>query len=101
MCSCGSGQETTLTADAKVRSRGTDFMRPHLVSMVCVVSIVLCNVAIAQTVPIIVVDTEKGTFEIETYPIDAPRTVAHIVDLVKRGFYDGQRVHRALPGFVV
>jgi cyclophilin family peptidyl-prolyl cis-trans isomerase len=51
--------------------------------------------------PIIVVETTNGTFEFETYPVDAPKTVAHIVDLVKRGFYDGQRVHRALPGFLV
>jgi cyclophilin family peptidyl-prolyl cis-trans isomerase len=51
--------------------------------------------------PVIVVDTTKGTFEFETYPADAPKTVAHVVDLVKRGFYDGQRVHRALPGFLV
>jgi cyclophilin family peptidyl-prolyl cis-trans isomerase len=51
--------------------------------------------------PVIVVETAKGTFEVETYPNEAPKTVAHIVDLVKKGFYDGQRVHRALPGFVV
>ena len=51
--------------------------------------------------PIIVVETTKGTFEFETYPADAPKTVAHVVELVKRGFYDGQRVHRALPGFLV
>src|SRR5262249_39963243 len=51
--------------------------------------------------PVIVVETSKGTFEFETYPNDAPKTVAHIVDLVKRGFYDGQRVHRAVPDFVV
>ncbi|HEX3644478.1 MAG TPA: peptidylprolyl isomerase [Vicinamibacterales bacterium] len=51
--------------------------------------------------PVIVVETVKGTFELETYPADAPKTVAHIVDLVKRGFYDGQRIHRALPGFLV
>jgi peptidyl-prolyl cis-trans isomerase B (cyclophilin B) len=56
---------------------------------------------ISQAAPVIVVETTKGTFEIETYPNDAPKTVAHIVDLVKAGFYDGQRVHRALPGFVV
>ena len=49
----------------------------------------------------IVVETAKGTFAFETYPAEAPKTVAHIVALVKRGFYDGQRVHRALPGFVV
>jgi cyclophilin family peptidyl-prolyl cis-trans isomerase len=51
--------------------------------------------------PVIVVDTVKGSFEFETYPNDAPKTVAHVVELVKRGFYDGQRVHRAQPGFVV
>jgi cyclophilin family peptidyl-prolyl cis-trans isomerase len=51
--------------------------------------------------PVIVVETSKGTFEIETYPVEAPKTVAHIVTLVKKGFYDGQRVHRALPGFLV
>ena len=51
--------------------------------------------------PVIVVETTKGTFEIETYPVDAPKTVAHIVDLVRRGFYDGQRIHRALPAFLV
>jgi cyclophilin family peptidyl-prolyl cis-trans isomerase len=54
-----------------------------------------------QSVPLLVVETSKGTFEIETFPAEAPKTVAHIVDLVKRGFYDGQRVHRALPRFVV
>jgi cyclophilin family peptidyl-prolyl cis-trans isomerase len=56
----------------------------------------------AQTAgPVIVVETTKGTFAFETYPADAPKTVAHIVELVKGGFYDGQRVHRALPGFLV
>jgi len=56
----------------------------------------------AQAVsPIIVVDTTKGTFAIQTYPNDAPVSVAHIVSLAKRGFYDGQRIHRAVPGFLV
>ena len=51
--------------------------------------------------PIIVVETEKGTFEFETYPNEAPKTVAHIVDLVNKKFYNGQRVHRVVPGFVI
>ncbi|HEY6211251.1 MAG TPA: peptidylprolyl isomerase [Vicinamibacterales bacterium] len=71
-----------------------------LVYVCCALS--ACAALRAQTAaPILVVETSKGTFEIETFPEDAPKTVAHIVDLVKRGFYDGQRVHRALPGFVV
>jgi cyclophilin family peptidyl-prolyl cis-trans isomerase len=53
------------------------------------------------TGPVIVVETTRGTFAFETYPRDAPKTVAHVVALVRRGFYDGQRVHRAVPGFLV
>jgi cyclophilin family peptidyl-prolyl cis-trans isomerase len=60
------------------------------------------STAFAQpTGPVIVVETTKGIFEFETYPSEAPKTVAHVVELVKRGFYDGQRIHRAIPGFVV
>jgi peptidyl-prolyl cis-trans isomerase B (cyclophilin B) len=52
--------------------------------------------------PIIVFETaNKGSFEMETYPNEAPKTVAHILALVKRNFYNGQRVHRVVPGFVV
>jgi cyclophilin family peptidyl-prolyl cis-trans isomerase len=51
--------------------------------------------------PVIVLETSKGTIEIETYPEEAPKTVAQIVRLVKDGFYDGQRFHRAEPGFLV
>ena len=51
--------------------------------------------------PVIVVETSKGTFEFETYPNEAPKTVAHIVALVRRNFYNGQRVHRVEPDYVV
>jgi cyclophilin family peptidyl-prolyl cis-trans isomerase len=51
--------------------------------------------------PVIVVETEKGTFEYETYPNEAPKTVAHIVALVNKRYYNGQRVHRVVPGFVI
>ena len=63
----------------------------------------LSTFSAAQNVaaPVIVVETSKGNFSFETYPDEAPKTVAHVVELVKKGFYDGQRVHRALAGFVV
>jgi cyclophilin family peptidyl-prolyl cis-trans isomerase len=51
--------------------------------------------------PIIVFETVKGTFEMETYPKDAPKSVEHILTLVRRNFYNGLRVHRMAPGFVV
>ena len=51
--------------------------------------------------PVIVFETAKGNIEIETYPAEAPKSVAHILALVKRNFYNGLRIHRVEPGFVV
>jgi peptidyl-prolyl cis-trans isomerase B (cyclophilin B) len=51
--------------------------------------------------PILVLETVKGNIEIETYPEEAPKTVGHILALVKRGFYNGLRFHRAEPNFVI
>ena len=45
--------------------------------------------------PVIVLETVKGTIEIETFPEDAPKTVARILELVKKNFYNGLRFHRA------
>lgn len=51
--------------------------------------------------PVIVIETSRGVIEFETYPEDAPKTVDHIVALVKRRFYNGQRIHRAEGNFVI
>ena len=46
--------------------------------------------------PILVMDTVKGVVEIQT-ATDSPQSVARIVDLVKRNFYRGQRLHFVQP----
>jgi peptidyl-prolyl cis-trans isomerase B (cyclophilin B) len=51
--------------------------------------------------PVVVLETSKGTIEFETYPNEAPKTVAQILALVKRNFYNGIRVHRVVRNFVV
>lgn len=51
--------------------------------------------------PVIVIETSRGVIEFETYPEDAPKTIDHIVALVKRRFYNGQRIHRAEGNFVI
>jgi cyclophilin family peptidyl-prolyl cis-trans isomerase len=48
-----------------------------------------------------VLETAKGTIELETYPEEAPKTVARVVELVKKNFYNGLRFHRAEPNFVI
>ncbi len=51
--------------------------------------------------PVVVVETSKGVFEFETYPADAPKTVARILELVKQKFFNGMRVHRVVNNFVI
>ncbi len=52
--------------------------------------------------PAIVITMESGgEVTVELWPDAAPNHVKNFVDLSKQGFYDGQRVHRVEPKFVV
>ena len=51
--------------------------------------------------PVVIVETARGQLTIELFAAEAPVSVAHVVALIKQRFYDGVRVHRALPGFLV
>lgn len=88
------------------RQNGADVnaaVRRAAIRLVLLTALLTCAPAgaHAQAAPVIVVETTQGAFAFETYPEDAPKTVAHILQLVRQGFYDGQRFHRTLPGFVV
>ena len=52
----------------------------------------------AAKTPVFTIVTTKGTIVVETFPGEAPRSFEHILKLVKRHFYDGQRVHRTVAG---
>lgn len=52
--------------------------------------------------PRLVITMEKGgDITLELFPKDAPKHVENFVSLARKGFYDGQRVHRVEPNFVV
>ena len=51
--------------------------------------------------PVVVIETVKGTIEIELYAKEAPKTVAHLLSLVRQNFYRGQRFHRVEPNFLI
>ena len=78
-------------------------MRTRL--LLALFALAVCGVAFAQKPspgagPIVVLETEKGVIEFETYPDEAPKTVAQIVGLVKKNFYNGQRFHRVEMGLI-
>src|SRR5687767_1428920 len=50
--------------------------------------------------PVVIIETAKGVIEIETFPTQAPKSVAHFVELAKRGFYRGQRFHWVATGLI-
>ena len=47
------------------------------------------------------ITTNLGTIELELWPDKAPKTVENFVTLAKKGFYDGTKFHRVVPGFVI
>jgi len=44
--------------------------------------------------PVLVFDTVKGTFQMQMFAADAPKSVDHLIGLVKQNFYRGLRFHR-------
>ena len=57
---------------------------------------------VASKSPTALITMDKGgEIVLEFFPADAPKHVENFVKLVNQKFYDGQRVHRVEPSFVV
>jgi peptidyl-prolyl cis-trans isomerase B (cyclophilin B) len=48
-----------------------------------------------------IMETEKGTINLELFDKDAPNTVKNFVDLSNKGFYDGLKFHRVISDFMI
>ena len=48
-----------------------------------------------------IMETDKGTIEIDLFPEHAPKTVNNFVFLGREGFYDGVTFHRVIPNFMI
>ncbi len=48
-----------------------------------------------------IMETSKGTINLNLFDQDAPKTVENFVKLSKEGFYDGLDFHRVIPNFMV
>lgn len=57
--------------------------------------------AFAQELPVVVVETNRGNFEMELYPDKAPLSVVNFLKYVDAKFYDGTIIHRVVKNFVI
>lgn len=48
-----------------------------------------------------IMETSKGTINLELFEKDAPGTVKNFCDLAKKGFYDGLSFHRVINNFMI
>ena len=48
-----------------------------------------------------VIVTDEGTIRVQLHGQDAPIHVGNFVELAQKGFYDGLKFHRYVPGFVI
>jgi peptidyl-prolyl cis-trans isomerase B (cyclophilin B) len=51
--------------------------------------------------PIVIMETNHGTIEIELYWKESPKLAENFLRLVNSGFYNGLTFHRIVPGFVI
>lgn len=51
--------------------------------------------------PVLEVKTSMGSFTLELYPEQAPKTVENFLNYAKSGFYNGTVFHRVIEGFMI
>ncbi len=50
---------------------------------------------------IAILETNQGTIKIELFQDTMPITTKNFIDLASKGFYDGTRIHRVIPQFMI
>jgi peptidyl-prolyl cis-trans isomerase A (cyclophilin A) len=51
--------------------------------------------------PVVVFETNHGTFKAELFEDKAPKTAGNFLQLVKEGYYNGVIFHRVIDGFMI
>ena len=55
----------------------------------------------SEKLPKIQIQTERGNITIEMFEDEAPNTVANMISLIEKGYYDGLNFHRVIPDFMI
>lgn len=54
-----------------------------------------------EPLPVVTIETSKGTITLELFEDDAPNTVANFINLAEKGFYDDLTFHRVIEDFMI
>lgn len=49
----------------------------------------------------VVISTSQGIIKFKFYPLDAPKTVKRLIELIQQGFYNGLTFHRVKANFII
>lgn len=61
----------------------------------------MSEATISDGLPIIQIQTDRGNMTIELFEEEAPNTVANMISLAEKGYYDGLIFHRVIPDFMI
>ena len=56
---------------------------------------------ISAELPQIQIQTDRGNMTVELFEEDAPNTVANMISLIEKGYYDGLNSHRVISDFMI
>ena len=56
---------------------------------------------ISDELPQIEIQTDRGEICLELFEEEAPNTVANMISLIERDFYNGLKFHRVIPNFMI
>ena len=77
------------------------FRTSALQSAVVLAILLLTAADVRAQNPRVDVKTTAGSFVLELYPDEAPKTVANFLEYANSGFYNGTIFHRVIDGFMI
>ena len=61
----------------------------------------MSDTKISEELPQIKIQTDRGDMTIEMFEDHAPNTVANMISLIEKGYYDGLNFHRVISDFMI
>jgi cyclophilin family peptidyl-prolyl cis-trans isomerase len=96
------GKYSTTREYDEIKKMTTTFVSIFLLSVLTLFSIIHFQCQTKKRITVnAIIETSKGTIEVELYSSEAPKTVANFIGLAEEGYFNGIIFHRISKGFVI